>query len=257
METNEGFMDGVREGIADSEAGRVSSLEDVEKRLVPDGAQLTDQEIISVANPFALGTRYQVWLSERKIANTATEKTWAYLMNMAGGDRNMEGEELSAYLEGRFSEEVLIQTLVKEHDAERRYLNEGARGCPCLYVEPCDLDCTCIKGGSSYGCSRCALYGNLEQRTNRAKLIVAEVVKLQEQLDSEITRGDILHDDFMSADSEWYELQGWYEDQAERQREQVRALMEAGTETLEDGCDMVHDKLLATIAKTKEVQDAH
>ena len=41
--------------------------------------------------------------------------------------------------------------------------------CPCLYVEPCHPDCTCMKPWMSRGCVRCCSTGNVEQRTKKAK----------------------------------------------------------------------------------------
>lgn len=49
-----------------------------------------------------------------------------------------------------------------------------ARGCPCLYVEPCSDNCSCAYGFMSGGCSRCCRYGSLEQRTSTAHAIAAQ-----------------------------------------------------------------------------------
>lgn len=105
---------------------------------VPDEAKLTDEEIwnnwykgsgfeaqMQTFPPDKLGQRASIMESTRKMiiendrisSDAATEKAWAYLLNMAGEDRNMEGKELQAYLRGRFSEEMFIQKLVTEHDA--------------------------------------------------------------------------------------------------------------------------------------------
>ena len=43
------------------------------------------------------------------------------------------------------------------------------RGCPCLYVTPCNPRCTCVNHFSSVGCYRCCRYGSLEQRRSIAK----------------------------------------------------------------------------------------
>lgn len=42
-------------------------------------------------------------------------------------------------------------------------------GCPCLYTVPCSKHCTCIEPISSFGCKRCATYGNLEQKKEMAE----------------------------------------------------------------------------------------
>ena len=85
---------------------------------VPDEVKLTDEEVMSVISRLLAMDGGADKDSGRLAADAATEKAWSYLMNMAGEDRNMEGEELQAYLRGRFSEERFIQTLVTEHDAK-------------------------------------------------------------------------------------------------------------------------------------------
>lgn len=52
-----------------------------------------------------------------------------------------------------------------------------ARGCPCLYGNPCNPRCTCISGASSVGCAYCCTYGSLEQRTAHAKRLVKFIIK--------------------------------------------------------------------------------
>lgn len=47
------------------------------------------------------------------------------------------------------------------------------QACPCLHIEPCDPNCTCVKGYSSRGCSRCCSYGSKEQQRAAALHIVA------------------------------------------------------------------------------------
>jgi len=86
---------------------------------VPDGAKLTDEELADKRREHGFNQpRGQISIPgvQRMVADAATEKAWAYLLNMAGEDRNMEGKELQAFLRGRFSEEEFIHTLVKEHE---------------------------------------------------------------------------------------------------------------------------------------------
>lgn len=65
-----------------------------------------------------------------------------------------------------------------------------ANGCPCLYVEPCNSQCTCAMPMMSYGCRRCARYGSLEQRGKMAEVIAEKldgtenkVAKIMEERD--------------------------------------------------------------------------
>lgn len=48
-------------------------------------------------------------------------------------------------------------------------------GCPCLYTNPCNPRCTCINGGSSFGCRRCATYGSLEQKTLKSQRLAEKI----------------------------------------------------------------------------------
>lgn len=66
-------------------------------------------------------------------------------------------------------------------------LRKAVRGCPCELVEPCSPSCTCANGMLSGGCSRCARYGSLEQRTEAAKWLVEQEAKLS-ALQSEVER---------------------------------------------------------------------
>ena len=49
--------------------------------------------------------------------------------------------------------------------------SSNGEGCPCLYTTPCHKSCTCVNGGSSTGCKRCAAYGGKKQRKEIAKLL--------------------------------------------------------------------------------------
>ena len=50
---------------------------------------------------------------------------------------------------------------------------EPRGGCPCLYVEPCDPDCSCRHPAMSRGCERCCSYGSLKQRRLAALYLTA------------------------------------------------------------------------------------
>ena len=52
------------------------------------------------------------------------------------------------------------------------------RGCPCLYVDPCHPQCTCVRPTSSRGCERCCRYGEPYQRRKRAELIAQGVTAM-------------------------------------------------------------------------------
>lgn len=59
-------------------------------------------------------------------------------------------------------------------ELERKLEDERARGCPCLYIEPCQPRCTCRNILSSHGCLRCCRYGSREQQTEMAKWLTAD-----------------------------------------------------------------------------------
>jgi hypothetical protein len=50
--------------------------------------------------------------------------------------------------------------------------NTARQACPCLHVEPCDPDCTCVKPFMSRGCTRCCTYGSKEQQVEAARYLV-------------------------------------------------------------------------------------
>jgi hypothetical protein len=50
-------------------------------------------------------------------------------------------------------------------------------GCPWLYTIPCDERCTCANPLSSTGCIRCASYGSLSQRQQRARRLAGKINK--------------------------------------------------------------------------------
>jgi hypothetical protein len=55
-------------------------------------------------------------------------------------------------------------------------VTEDSRSCPCLYLdEPCHPHCTCKNGISSHGCLYCCTYGSIEQRTEKAKWLAAQI----------------------------------------------------------------------------------
>ena len=47
--------------------------------------------------------------------------------------------------------------------------HEFNRGCLCLYIKPCHIDCTCLHRFSSAGCRRCCSFGSAEQRQSMAE----------------------------------------------------------------------------------------
>lgn len=49
----------------------------------------------------------------------------------------------------------------------RLEMKSGA--CPCTIIEPCSDVCSCAYASHSGGCYRCAAWGSLEQRTERAR----------------------------------------------------------------------------------------
>lgn len=61
-----------------------------------------------------------------------------------------------------------LPALLDEREELRTQLR-AARGCPCLYTEPCHPQCTCAHEHHSGGCWRCARYGSEEQRRARAE----------------------------------------------------------------------------------------
>ncbi len=101
----EGFMEGVKEGIADSETGRVSSLEDVVARLVPDKARLAEEQI----NQSWDGMDWQV----RHLADAATEQ--AYPLGYENGQRSRDAE---------------VAELQEQLDAANERLHIGAKPSP-------------------------------------------------------------------------------------------------------------------------------
>lgn len=54
-------------------------------------------------------------------------------------------------------------------------------GCPCLYTEPCDPQCSCVNPNMSHDCSRCATHGSSEQRQKNAERLAAVIDSQGEQ----------------------------------------------------------------------------
>ncbi len=48
-------------------------------------------------------------------------------------------------------------------------------GCPCLYVEPCSTQCTCVNPFMSAGCNRCCRYGSEDQRKSKAEFLAKKI----------------------------------------------------------------------------------
>lgn len=48
---------------------------------------------------------------------------------------------------------------------------EKLKACPCHHTTPCQPRCTCVTGGSSFGCLRCCTYGSPEQQRGKAEKI--------------------------------------------------------------------------------------
>lgn len=64
-----------------------------------------------------------------------------------------------------------LRAVVEEAVGEKVALAEW--GCPCRYVAPCSLSCSCFDSVQSGGCLRCCRYGNGEQRAAAARRLVA------------------------------------------------------------------------------------
>lgn len=58
------------------------------------------------------------------------------------------------------------------HGAEIiKFINAISEACPCLHIEPCSPNCTCVEPYSSHGCARCCSYGSKEQQIAAAKYL--------------------------------------------------------------------------------------
>ena len=66
----------------------------------------------------------------------------------------------------------------------------GDRACPCLYGEPCNKMCTCVKPFSSRGCENCCTYGGEDQRKKKAEYLKRHLPK-ESVSDSEIKEESI------------------------------------------------------------------
>jgi len=59
-------------------------------------------------------------------------------------------------------------------EAAKKYRVQSIKGgCPCLYVEPCSINCSCANQYMSGGCMRCCTYGSFEQRVAMAQHLVS------------------------------------------------------------------------------------
>ena len=74
---------------------------------------------------------------------------------------------------------ALLSLTPPDHGLREPPEDHPSRGCPCLYADrPCHPNCTCLVWHSSRGCACCAAYGSLDQRRERANVLVQASAQL-------------------------------------------------------------------------------